>query len=149
MNPFCRRSLLLVEDNRDDEELTLLALRENRLLNDIHVARDGAEALDYLLAQGRYAYRNPLDLPQVVLMDLKPPKISGLETLQRMRTHPRLKMVPVIILTTSQEERDIMESHDLGANSYIRKPVDFSKFLEAVRQLSLYWLLLNEAPRIF
>lgn len=149
MNPYGRRSLLLVEDNRDDEELTVLALRENRLLNDIHVARDGAEALDYLLAQGRYANRDPLDLPQIVLMDLKLPKISGLEVLQRMRAHPRLKLVPVIILTTSLEERDIMESYDLGANSYIRKPVDFSKFLEAVRHLSLYWLVLNEAPRIF
>jgi two-component system response regulator len=149
MNLFTRKSLLLVEDNRDDEELTVLALRENRLLNEIHVARDGAEALEFLLAEGRYADRNPRDLPQVVLLDLKLPKLSGLEVLQRMRSHPVLKLLPVIILTTSLEERDIMESYDLGANSYIRKPVDFSNFLEAVRQLSLYWLVLNEAPRIF
>jgi two-component system response regulator len=149
MNLFSRKSILLVEDNQDDEELTVLALQENRLLNEIHVARDGVEALDFLLAQGCYAQRNPRDLPQVVLLDLKLPKLSGLEVLQRMRSHPVLKLVPVIILTTSLEERDIMESYDLGANSYIRKPVDFNNFLEAVRQLSLYWLVLNEAPRIF
>jgi two-component system response regulator len=149
MNLFTRKSILLVEDNRDDEELTVLALQENRLLNEIHVARDGAEALDFLLARGLYEYRDPRDLPQVVLLDLKLPKLSGLEVLQRMRSHPQLKLLPVIILTTSLEERDIMESYDLGANSYIRKPVDFSNFLEAVRQLSLYWLVLNEAPRIF
>jgi two-component system response regulator len=149
MNLFTRKSILLVEDNRDDEELTVLALQENRLLNEIHVARDGAEALDFLLARGHYEYRDPRDLPQVVLLDLKLPKLSGLEVLQRMRSHPQLKLLPVIILTTSLEERDIMESYDLGANSYIRKPVDFSNFLEAVRQLSLYWLVLNEAPRIF
>ncbi len=149
MNLFSRKSILLVEDNRDDEELTVLALQENRLLNEIHVARDGAEALDFLLAEGRYEYRDPRDLPQVVLLDLKLPKLSGLEVLQRMRSHPQLKLLPVIILTTSLEEKDIMESYDLGANSYIRKPVDFSNFLEAVRHLSLYWLVLNEAPRIF
>jgi two-component system response regulator len=149
MNLFSRKSILLVEDNRDDEELTVLALQENRLLNEIHVVRDGAEALDFLLAEGRYEQRNPRDLPQVVLLDLKLPKLSGLEVLERMRSHPLLKRVPVIILTTSLEEKDIMESYDLGANSYIRKPVDFSNFLEAIRQLSLYWLVLNEAPRIF
>ncbi|HET9240219.1 MAG TPA: response regulator [Oligoflexus sp.] len=149
MNLLTRKSILLVEDNRDDEELTLLALQENRLLNEIHVVRDGAEALDFLLAQGLYAHRNPRTLPQVVLLDLKLPKLSGLEVLQRMRSHPTLKLLPVVILTTSLEEKDIMESYDLGANSYIRKPVDFSNFLEAVRQLSLYWLVLNEAPRIF
>jgi two-component system response regulator len=149
MNLFSRKSLLLVEDNRDDEELTLLALRENRLLNEVHVVRDGVEALDFLLAQGCYGDRDPLDLPQVVLLDLKLPKLNGLEVLQRMRAHPRLKFVPVIVLTTSLEERDIIESYDLGANSYIRKPVDFGNFLEAVRQLSLYWLVLNEAPRIY
>lgn len=149
MKPSSRKSLLLVEDNYDDEELTLLALRENRVLDEIHVARDGAEALDFLLAQGRYVYRDPLDLPQVVLLDLKLPKLSGLEVLARMRTHPRLRLVPVIVLTTSLEEEDIMNSYELGANSYIRKPVDFSNFLDAVRQLSLYWLVLNEAPRIF
>jgi two-component system response regulator len=149
MKLFSRKSLLLVEDNYDDEELTLLALRENRLLDEIHVARDGAEALDFLLAQGTYVYRDPLDLPQVVLLDLKLPKLSGLEVLARMRAHPRLRLVPVIVLTTSLEEQDIMHSYELGANSYIRKPVNFSNFLEAVRQLSLYWLVLNEAPRIF
>jgi two-component system response regulator len=149
MNLFSRKHLLLVEDNRDDEELTVLALRENRLLNEIHVARDGAEALDFLLAQGRYEQRNPRDLPQVLLLDLKLAKLKGLEVLQRIRSQSVLKLVPVIILTTSLEEGDIMESYDLGASSYIRKPFDFSNFLEAVRQLSLYWLVLNEAPRIF
>ncbi|WP_141733924.1 response regulator [Oligoflexus tunisiensis] len=148
MSQFSRKSILLVEDNRDDEELTLMALRENRLLNEIHVARDGAEALDFLLARGMYAHRNPADTPNVVLLDLKLPKLSGLDVLQRMRAHHRLKLVPVIVLTTSLEERDIFTSYDLGANSYIRKPVDFGNFLEAVRQLSLYWLVLNEAPRI-
>jgi two-component system response regulator len=149
MKSISRKSILLVEDNRDDEELTVLALRENRLLNEIHVARDGAEALDFLLAQGQYAQRDPLDLPQVVLLDLKLPKLSGLEVLERMRAHPRLKLLPVIVLTTSLEERDITQSYELGANSYIRKPVDYGNFLEAVRQLSLYWLVLNEAPRIY
>jgi two-component system response regulator len=149
MKSLSRKSILLVEDNRDDEELTVLALRENSLLNEIHVARDGAEALDFLLAQGPYEDRDPRELPQVVLLDLKLPKLSGLEVLQRMRAHPRLKLVPVIVLTTSLEEQDIIRSYDLGANSYIRKPVDYSNFLEAVRQLSLYWLVLNEAPRIY
>jgi two-component system response regulator len=148
MSPFSRKSLLLVEDNRDDEELTLMALRENRLLNEIHVARDGAEALDFLLARGMYAHRNPREFPNVVLLDLKLPKLSGLEVLQRMRAHHRLKLIPVIVLTTSLEEQDIFASYELGANSYIRKPVDFGNFLEAIRQLSLYWLVLNEAPRL-
>ncbi|HYX36824.1 MAG TPA: response regulator [Oligoflexus sp.] len=149
MNPFLRKTILLVEDNRDDEELTVMALREHQLLHEIFVARDGAEALDFLLAQGCYAQRDPLDLPTMVLLDLKLPKLDGLEVLQRMRAHGRLKLVPVIILTTSVEERDILDCYELGANSYIRKPVDFSNFLEAVRQLSVYWLMLNEAPRIF
>lgn len=147
MSPFIRKSILLVEDNRDDEELTVMALRETRLLDDICVARDGAEALDFLFARGRYAHRNPLDLPQLILLDLKLPKLSGLEVLQRIRSSSRLKCLPVVILTTSMEERDIFDSYHLGANSYIRKPVDFGNFLEAIRQLSIYWLVLNEGPR--
>jgi len=139
-----KRVILLVEDEPDDEELTLLALREHNILNDVVVARDGVEALDYLFATGPYAGRDTSVLPQVVLLDLKLPKLSGLQVLERVRADPRAKLLPVVILTSSSEEEDIIASYKLGANSYVRKPVEFDQFAEAVRQLGLYWLLLNE-----
>lgn len=141
-----KKFILLVEDNPDDEALTLRALRGNNIVNDVVVARDGAEALDYLFATGVYANRDAQAMPAAVLLDLKLPKVDGLEVLQRLRADNRTKRFPVIILTSSKEERDMVKSYNLGANSYICKPVDFTQFTEAVRQLGLYWLLLNEAP---
>ncbi len=138
--------ILLVEDNPDDEALTLRALKKNNILNEVVVTRDGEEALDYLFCRGRYADRDPADLPQVILLDLQLPKINGLEVLKRLRSDERTRLLPVVILTTSNEQRDIVSSYESGANSYIRKPVDFNQFMEAVRQLGLYWLVLNEAP---
>lgn len=140
------RSILLVEDNRDDQALTLRALRANNIVNEVVVVEDGVEALDYLLGTGPYAGADAAPLPQVMLLDLKLPKVDGLEVLQRLRAHPRTRLLPVVILTSSREERDIVSSYGLGANSYIRKPVDFDEFREAVRQLGLYWLLLNVSP---
>lgn len=140
------RSILLVEDNPDDEALTLRALQKNNIKNDVFVARDGVEALDYLFATGPHAGRNGHELPQVVLLDLKLPKLDGLEVLRRLRADARTKLLPVVILTSSNEERDRLEGYGLGANSYVRKPVDFNEFIDAVRHLGLYWLLLNEAP---
>jgi two-component system response regulator len=141
-----RRLILLVEDNVDDVELTLRALRRNRVANRVDVVPDGAEALDYLSCAGAYADRDPREMPQLVLLDLKLPKVSGLEVLERLRADPRTKRLPVVILTSSNVESDLARSYDLGANSYIRKPVDFTQFMEAVNQLGLYWLVLNEAP---
>ena len=138
--------ILLVEDNQDDEELALLAFQKSYIANQVVVARDGAEALDYLFGTGPHAGRDVLVLPQVVLLDLKLPKIDGLEVLRRLRGDPRTRRLPVVVLTSSREEQDLIESYDLGANSYVRKPVDFAQFAEAVRQLQLYWLVLNEAP---
>lgn len=138
--------ILLVEDNLDDETLTLRALRKNQILNEIIVARDGAEALDFLFGTGVHAGRDTSIQPQLILLDLKLPKVDGLEVLKRLRADPRTALQPVAILTTSNEERDIVASYQLGANSYIRKPVDFDSFIEAVRQLGLYWLVLNTAP---
>lgn len=139
--------ILLVEDNGDDELLTIRALAENRIGNPIVVARNGAEALDYLFATGRYADRNADDLPAVVLLDLKLPKIDGLEVLRRLRADDRTKLLPVVVLTSSREEEDRIQSYTYGANSYVRKPVDFDEFTRAAGQLSLYWLLLNEPPK--
>jgi len=138
--------ILLVEDNPDHEALTLRALKKAGLANPVTVARDGAEALDYLFGTGAYAGRNLGEMPNTVLLDLKLPKVDGLEVLQRMRSDPRTRLIPVVVLTSSDEERDLAVSYQLGANSYIRKPVDFVEFLEATRQLGLYWLVLNEPP---
>jgi two-component system, response regulator len=140
------KMILLVEDNPDDEALTLRALNKNKVANKIVVVRDGAEALDYLFASGPYADRDPLELPQVILLDLKLPKIDGLEVLRRLRSDPRTHMLPVVILTSSKEEQDLIQAYSSGANSYVRKPVDFNQFVEAIGQLGLYWLVLNETP---
>lgn len=140
------KTILLVEDNPDDELLAIRALKKNNIMNEVVVARDGAEALDYLFATGAYEGRDTSVMPQVILLDLKLPKVSGLEVLKRLRDDDRTRLLPVVILTSSREERDLKESYRLGANSYIRKPVDFTQFSEAIRQLGLYWLVLNEAP---
>ncbi len=138
--------ILLVEDNQDDEELTLIAFKKANILNEIIITRDGQEALDFLYAQGDYAGRDPGDLPQVILLDLKLPKLSGLEVLERVRSDPRTRLVPVVVMTSSSEEEDILSSYRLGANSYVRKPVEFQRFADSVRQLGLYWLLINQTP---
>ena len=138
--------ILLVEDNPDDEALTLRALKKNNIMNEVVVARDGEEALDYLFGTGKYAGRDTSVQPQVILLDLQLPKINGIDVLKRLRADPRTALQPVVILTTSSEERDIISSYASGANSYIRKPVDFNQFIEAVKQLGLYWLVLNESP---
>jgi CheY-like chemotaxis protein len=140
------KDILLVEDNPSDVKLTKRALEQNQITNELIVAEDGQEALDYLFATGRYADRNVRDLPAVVLLDLKLPKIEGLEVLQRIRANELTRLMPVVILTSSDREQDMIASYKLGANSYIRKPVDFHRFTEAVRTLGLYWLLLNEPP---
>ena len=140
-------TVLLVEDNRDDEELTLRAFGEHKLKNFVVVVRDGAAALDYIFATGAHAGRDVLDLPEVVLLDLKLPKVSGLEVLEKIRDDDRTRLLPVVVLTSSDEERDRIESYKLGANSYVRKPVEFEQFMKAVGRLGLYWLLLNEPPQ--
>jgi CheY-like chemotaxis protein len=141
-----KKSILLVEDNPDDEALTLRAFQRNNIVNDVKVVRDGAEALDYLFGSGAYAARDLSLMPAVVLLDLKLPKMDGLEVLKRIRGNEQTKLLPVVILTSSKEEADIISSYRLGANSYIQKPVDFDKFVEAARHLEVYWLLMNEAP---
>jgi two-component system response regulator len=138
--------ILLVEDNPDDEALTIRALKKNNILNEVVVARDGEEALEYLFGTGRYEGRDVSIQPQVILLDLQLPKLSGHEVLKRLRADKRTELQPVVILTTSSEQADIIESYKNGANSYIRKPVDFNQFIDAVRQLGLYWLVLNEVP---
>ena len=140
------KTILLVEDNPDDEELTLRALKKNNILNPVVVMRDGAEALDYLFCQGAYAERDANQHISVILLDLKLPRIEGLEVLKRLRANERTRLLPVVILTSSKEEQDLISGYRLGANSYIRKPVDFEKFVEAVRQIGLYWLMVNEPP---
>jgi CheY-like chemotaxis protein len=141
-----KRWILLVEDNPDDEELTKRAIKKNNILNDMVVVRDGAEALDFLFGTGTYFGRDTNNLPTVVLLDLKLPKIDGLEVLRRMRSDDRTAYVPVVVLTSSKEDQDIINSYKFRCNSYIRKPVDFVQFSEAVQNLGLYWLLLNEPP---
>ncbi|TAK09281.1 MAG: response regulator [Candidatus Manganitrophaceae bacterium] len=143
-----KKTILLVEDNPDDEMLTRMALQENNLLNEIVVAHDGVEALDYLFGRGRYAGRDLNDKPQVVLLDLKLPKLDGLDVLRAIRADDRTKFLPVVILTSSNEEQDLLAGYSFGANSYVRKPVDFHQFTDAVKQLGLYWLLLNEPPPV-
>jgi two-component system response regulator len=138
--------ILLIEDNPDDVELTLRAFRKNNIANDVIVVRDGAEALDYLFGQGAYSEHNPEDKPRIILLDLKLPKIDGLQVLERIRANNYTKIVPVIILTSSKEEHDLINGYESGANSYVRKPVDFNEFVEAVRNIGLYWLLINESP---
>ena len=138
--------ILLVEDNPDDVMLTQRALKKSKILNELLVAKDGVEAVEYLFSTGKYAGRDAKALPQVVLLDLKMPRMDGLEVLQRIRADERTKLLPVVVLTTSSEDRDRIESYKLGANSYIRKPVDFDQFVSAVQNLGLYWLVLNEAP---
>ena len=140
-------SILLVEDNPDDQKLTVRALRKNHITNEIVIAEDGAQALDYLFGTGQFAGRDVRDRPALVLLDLKLPKIDGLSVLAQVRADERTKTVPVVILTSSAEEQDLVKSYELGVNSYVRKPVDFLEFVEAARQLGVYWLMLNEQPR--
>jgi len=140
------KMILLVEDNPDDEALTLRALRKNHILNEVVVAHDGVEALDYLFGTGAFAGRDTKVLPQLVLLDLNLPKLDGLEVLKRIRSDPRTQMQPVVILTTSNQEQDIITGYAYGANSFVRKPVDFEQFMEAIRQLGLYWFVLNVPP---
>jgi two-component system response regulator len=137
--------ILLVEDNKNDEDLTVRAFKKNNLKNELKIARDGAEALDFLFGQGAYAGRDTGVMPQLVLLDLKLPKIDGLEVLRRIRADARTKLLPVVVLTSSKEEQDLVSSYSLGANSYVRKPVDFTEFVGAVTQLGCYWLVLNQA----
>jgi CheY-like chemotaxis protein len=138
------KTILLVEDNPDDEALTLRALKKNNIMNDVVVARDGQEALDYLFAAGPFSGRDGSQMPQLILLDLKLPRLSGFEVLRRLRADQRTRLLPVVILTTSSEENDRSQGYGLGANSFVRKPVEFDRFIEAVRQLGLYWLILNE-----
>jgi two-component system response regulator len=142
------KMILLVEDNPDDEALTLRALKKNNISNEVVVARNGAEALDYLFGEGIYAGRNTQTMPQVILLDLKLPKVDGFDVLRKMRADERTKRLPVVILTSSDEEQDRISGYDLGANSYVRKPVEFAQFLEAVKQLGLYWMLLNQTAPV-
>jgi len=139
--------ILLVEDNPNDLELALHALRKRKVTNHIHVARDGAEALDFLFAEGKYAGRDVRQTPNVVLLDLKLPLVDGLEVLAKVKSDPRTSHVPIVVLTSSREERDLVESYQLGVNSYIVKPVSFEQFAAAIEQLELYWILLNERPK--
>lgn len=140
------KMILLVEDNPDDEFLTVRALKKNNIGNRIVIVRDGVEALDFLFCTGDYASREPRDLPQLILLDIKLPKMDGLEVLRRVRADERTRLLPIVILTSSKEELDLIESYKNGANSYVRKPVDFNQFMEAVHELGMYWLVINETP---
>lgn len=143
-----KKLLLLVEDNPDDETLTIRALKKNNILNEIIVAHDGREALDYLFSEGLYKDRDTSIMPELITLDLKLPKIGGLEVLRNIRSNEKTKLLPVVVLTSSNEEKNLIESYSLGANSYVQKPVDFKQFIEAAKQLKLYWLILNEPPPI-
>lgn len=138
--------ILLVEDNPDDEELTIRSLRKANITNQIQVAQDGQEALEFLFCEGRYADRDPAKMPTVVLLDLKLPKLNGIDVLKQMRADPRTMLIPVVVLTSSSEDEDMLNSYESGANSYVRKPVDFTAFAEVVTQLGIYWMLHNQAP---
>ena len=148
MNESHAVEILLVEDNPQDLELTLRALQKAKISNRIEVARDGAEALDFIFCEGEHIARRMADGPRVILLDLKLPKIDGLEVLRRIKADPRTKLIPVVILTSSKEQRDVVESYHLGSNSYIVKPVNFERFAEAVKELGFYWLLLNQPPQV-
>jgi CheY-like chemotaxis protein len=148
MNIELPLEILLVEDNPNDVELALHALKKHNLANRIQVVKDGAEALDFLFARGAFSHRDINQIPRVVLLDLKLPKVDGLEVLRQVKADPHTRKVPVVVLTSSREERDVVESYSLGVNSYILKPVDFQQFTEAVRTIGLYWLLLNEPPKV-
>jgi two-component system, response regulator len=143
---MAEKMILLVEDKADDEELTLRSLRKANIVNDVVVARDGGEALDFLFGTGQHAGRDVSHLPSVVLLDLKLPKLNGIDVLHRLRADPRTRLLPVVVLTSSSEEEDMLRSYESGANSYVRKPVDFSAFATAVTQLGMYWMLLNQSP---
>lgn len=145
MSAVERKVILLVEDNPDDVDLTVRAFRKANISNEVVVARDGVEALDYLFGTGAHAGKRS-ELPQVVLLDLKLPRVDGMEVLQRIRSDPRTRFLPVVVLTSSREEQDLVRSYELGVSSYVRKPVDFNQFMDAARQLGLYWLVLNLAP---
>ncbi|MBI3299174.1 MAG: response regulator [Elusimicrobia bacterium] len=140
--------ILLVEDNKTDEDLTLRAFKKNNLKNEIKVARDGEEALEFLYGTGRYAGRDLSEMPHLILLDLKLPKVDGLEVLRRIRAEANTRLLPVVVLTSSKEEQDLVKSYSLGANSYVQKPVDFTEFASAVAQLGCYWLVLNQTPRL-
>ncbi len=146
MNPTGAVEILLVEDSPEDLELTLRSLQRAKLSNRIEVARDGAEALDFIFCEGAHAERRIEDIPKVILLDLKLPKVDGLEVLRRIKTDPRTKAIPVVVLTSSKEQKDVVESYRLGVNSYIVKPVNFDGFIAAVQDLGMYWLLLNQPP---
>ena len=139
-------TILVVEDNPEDEELTLRALKKNRIGNEIVVVRDGAEALDFLFCRNTFAGRDPQALPELILLDIRLPKIDGLEVLRRLRAEKHTQSLPIVLLSSSNEKNDVIEGYKSGANSYVRKPIDFTQFIEAIRQLGLYWLALNEAP---
>ena len=143
-----RKTILLVEDNRDDEELTLRALRQSNIMNEVIVARDGEEALEYLFGHKHLTSREAELLPAVVLLDLKLPKLGGMEVLREIRSNPRTRRLPVVVLTSSKEDEDLATVYDLGANSYLYKPIDFDKFLEAVGNVGMYWMLFNESPSL-
>lgn len=139
-------TILLVEDNPDDEALTMRAFKKSHLANDVIVARDGVEALEYLFGTGAYEGRDITDKPHLILLDLKLPRLDGMDVLKRIRSDERVNLIPIVVLTSSREQEDLVRSYALGANSYIRKPVDFNQFVQAVQQLGLYWLVLNESP---
>lgn len=141
-----QREILLVEDNSDDEALTIRALKRNNIANQVRVAHDGVDALDYLFARNAYAGRDAAQLPVLVLLDINLPKLNGLQVLEEIRNHPQTKLLPVVMLTSSKEETDVLKSYNLHANNYIRKPVDFNEFVEAVRHLGIYWLAMNVPP---